>query len=94
MHLAGCHTIVAVATRQTPATRAKDSDREQTCRALDTALSDGELSMEEHRERIKAATSAVTLGELQTLVADLQSAPARCNHPHPRHRPGRAAGAS
>jgi hypothetical protein len=69
-------TIVAVATRQTPATRAKDSDREQTCRALDDALTDGELSMEEHRQRISAATNAVTLGELQALVADLQSAPA------------------
>lgn len=73
---ADCNTIVAVATRQTPTTRAKDSDREQTCRALDDALNDGELSMEEHRQRISAATNAVTLGELQTLVADLQSAPA------------------
>ncbi|BBY06423.1 hypothetical protein MNVI_17410 [Mycobacterium noviomagense] len=33
-----------MAARQTPATRAKDSDREQTCRALDDALNDGELS--------------------------------------------------
>jgi hypothetical protein len=78
---ADCNTIVAVATRQSPATRAKDSDREQTCRALDTALNDGELSMEEHRERIKAATNAVTLGELQTLVADLQAAPAPAQPP-------------
>lgn len=60
-----------MATRQT--TRAKDSDRDDTCRILDTALNEGQLSMEEHRERISAATSAVTLGDLQALVADLQT---------------------
>lgn len=61
------------------ATRAKDSDRQDTCRILDDALRDGELSMEEHRERVSAATKAVTLGDLQRLVADLQveSAPAQ-----------------
>lgn len=61
------------------ATRAKDSDRHDACRILDDALRDGELSMEEHRERVSAATKAVTLGDLQRLVADLQveSAPAQ-----------------
>lgn len=61
------------------ATRAKDSDRLDACRILDDALRDGELSMEEHRERVSAATKAVTLGDLQRLVADLQveSAPAQ-----------------
>lgn len=61
------------------ATRAKDSDRQDGCRILDDALRDGELSMEEHRERVSAATKAVTLGDLQRLVADLQveSAPAQ-----------------
>lgn len=54
------------------ATRAKDSDRQDACRILDDALRDGELSMEEHRERVSAATKAVTLGDLQRLVADLQ----------------------
>lgn len=49
-------------------TRAKDSDREDACKILDTALSDGELSMEEHRQRVSAATNAVTLGELRDLV--------------------------
>lgn len=60
-------------------TRAKDSDRQDACRILDDALRDGELSMEEHRERVSAATKAVTLGDLQRLVADLQveSAPAQ-----------------
>lgn len=61
------------------ATRAKDGDRQDACRILDDALRDGELSMEEHRERVSAATKAVTLGDLQRLVADLQveSAPAQ-----------------
>jgi Domain of unknown function (DUF1707) len=29
--------------------RATDSDRDETCRVLDAALSDGQLSMEEYR---------------------------------------------
>ncbi len=70
-------------------TRAKDSDREATCKILDTALSDGELSMEEHRQRVSAATNAVTLGELRALVSDLQAntgavaAPATTSPPLP-----------
>ncbi|KWX23611.1 membrane protein [Mycolicibacterium wolinskyi] len=62
-----------VATRQTSATRAKDSDRNDTCKVLDSALSEGQLSMEEHRQRVSAATNATTLGELAALVADLQN---------------------
>jgi hypothetical protein len=57
----------------TTTTRAKDSDRQDTCKILDNALNDGELSMEEHRQRVSAATSAVTLGDLQALVDDLQT---------------------
>lgn len=62
-----------MATRQTPGTRAKDTDRNNTCQILDSALSEGQLSMAEHGERVKAATTATTLGELQSLVADLQT---------------------
>jgi len=62
-----------VATRQTPGTRAKDTDRNDTCAVLDSALSDGQLSMEEHRQRVAAATKATTLGDLQALVSDLQN---------------------
>jgi DUF1707 SHOCT-like domain len=54
-------------------TRAKDSNRQDACKILDNALNDGELSMEEHRERVSAATKAVTLGDLQALVTDLQT---------------------
>lgn len=59
---------------QTTGTRAKDSDRDDTCRILDGALAEGQLSAEEHRQRISAATSAVTLGDLHGLVTDLQTA--------------------
>ncbi|SEH55382.1 protein of unknown function [Mycolicibacterium rutilum] len=62
-----------MATRQTTGTRAKDSDRNDTCQILDSALSEGQLSMAEHGERVKAATTATTLGDLQALVADLQT---------------------
>ena len=62
-----------MATRQTSGTRAKDSALNDTCQILDSALSEGQLSMEEHRQRVSSATNAATLGELQTLVADLQT---------------------
>ena len=54
-------------------TRASDADRNSTCQTLDSALAEGQLSMEEHRQRVTAATNAVTLGELQSLVSDLQA---------------------
>ena len=63
----------ALAGAVTATTRAKDTDRQDTCTILDNALSDGEVSAEEHRERVSAATKAVTLGDLQNLVNDLQS---------------------
>ena len=67
-------TIIAVATSQTASTRAKDTDRNDTCQILDTALSEGQLSMSEHQQRVKAATNATTLGDLRSLVGDLQTA--------------------
>jgi hypothetical protein len=76
-----------VATRQTAGTRAKDSDRSNTCQVLDSALAEGQLSMEEHRERVRAATNAATLGELQSLVTDLQTANAPVKLPDLKKRP-------
>lgn len=78
---AGTSTIIGVAKwlgaslarGGSAATRAKDTDRQDACQILDSALSDGQLSMEEHRQRVATATQAVTLGDLQQLVADLQS---------------------
>jgi hypothetical protein len=70
-----------VATRQSADTRAKDSDRNNTCQVLDTALGEGQLSMEEHRQRVSAATNAATLGQLQSLVDDLQTSNAPVTMP-------------
>ena len=63
-----------MANRQTAGTRAKDSDRNDTCKILDSALADGQLSMEEHRTRVALATQSETLGDLQSLISDLQTA--------------------
>jgi Domain of unknown function (DUF1707) len=71
--------------------RAKDSDRNDTCQIVDSALSEGQLSMAEHGERVKAATNAATLGELQSLVADLQTANAPVQLPNLK-KPSRAGG--
>lgn len=67
------HTIVSVETRKTSMTRAKDSDRADTCKVLDSALGEGQLTMEEHRQRVSSATTSATLGELSRLVGDLQN---------------------
>ena len=77
----------------TAGTRAKDGDRQETCKLLDAALDDGELSMAEHRERIGTATNAVTLGDLQALLADLQTdstpvSPAKAKSPSKFGAPG------
>jgi Domain of unknown function (DUF1707) len=71
----------------TTTTRAKDSDRQDTCKILDNALNDGELSEQEHRERVSAATNAVTLGDLQALVDDLQTDSAPLQVPAGRSSP-------
>ena len=54
-------------------TRAKDGDRQDACRILDNVLTDGEISDQEHRERVSAATHAITLGDLRSLVDELQT---------------------
>jgi len=66
-------TIIVVVTGQSASTRAKDSDRNDICKILDSALSEGQLSMTEHQQRVKAATNAATLGDLRSLVGDLQT---------------------
>lgn len=58
-------TISAVAP-----TRAKDSDREDTCKILDAALADGQLSAEEHRQ-----PSDVTSTYLIVEASDDQTTP-------------------
>jgi Domain of unknown function (DUF1707) len=85
-------TIIVVATRHTPGTRAKDSDRNDTCQILDSALADGQLSMDEHRTRVALATGAETLGDLQSLIADLQTSNAPVQLPDLKSRPKLPAG--
>jgi len=80
-----------VAERQSAGTRAKDSDRTDTCQVLDSALAEGQLSMEEHRQRVASATNASTLGELAGLVSDLQNSNAPVTMPSLK-RPLRLAG--
>lgn len=84
---------LSVATRQTAGTRAKDTDRNNTCQVLDSALNDGQLSMEEHRTRVATATTATTLGDLQHLVDDLQTENAPVQMPN-LSKPSRLANAS
>jgi DUF1707 SHOCT-like domain len=76
-----------VATRQTPGARAKDTDRNDTCQILDSALADGQLSMDEHRTRVALATGAETLGDLKSLISDLQTANAPVQLPDLKRRP-------
>lgn len=61
-----------VAGRQTARTRARDTDRDAACKALDNAFSEGQLAMDEHQRRIAAAIAATTLAQLHGLLADLQ----------------------
>jgi len=76
-----------VANRHTAGTRARDTDRNDTCQILDSALADGQLSMEEHRTRVALATQAETLGDLQSLISDLQTANAPVQLPDLKRRP-------
>lgn len=51
--------------------RASDADREHIAQLLGRAFAEGRLSSEEHGERLEAAYSAKTLGELRPLISDL-----------------------
>ncbi|MGU3436254.1 DUF1707 SHOCT-like domain-containing protein [Actinomycetes bacterium M1A6_2h] len=55
-----------------PEMRARDRDRVHTCATLDRALENAQLDAGEHADRVRAATQAVTLGELHALIGDLQ----------------------
>ena len=83
-----------MATRKTAGTRAKDTDRNNTCQVLDSALGDGQLSLDEHRTRVALATTAATLGDLQSLVEDLQNANAPVQMPNLKKPMFKATGAS
>lgn len=53
------------------ALRASDADRDRTAGVLASALATGRLTSAEHAERLDAAYSATTLGQLAALTSDL-----------------------
>lgn len=55
--------------------RASDGDREEVARALRDNLTEGRLTLEEFDERLDAAYSAKTYGELDALMIDLPRRP-------------------
>jgi Domain of unknown function (DUF1707) len=60
-----------------PEMRASDADRDRVIDVLRSAVGDGRLTAEEFEERLGAALSSRTLGELATLTADLATEPSR-----------------
>ena len=54
-----------------PEVRASDADRDRVVDGLRVAVGDGRLTADEFGERMEAALSARTLGELAVLTADL-----------------------
>ncbi|MDT0615952.1 DUF1707 SHOCT-like domain-containing protein [Streptomyces lancefieldiae] len=59
-----------------PGLRASHADRDRVVDVLRVAAGDGRLSVEELDERLEAALSARTMGELTALTADLPLVPA------------------
>ena len=60
-----------------PGVRASDADRDRVVDVLRAAAGDGRLTAEEFGERMEAALSSRTLGELAVLTADLVAGPGR-----------------
>ena len=60
-----------------PGVRASDADRDQVVDVLRAAAGDGRLTADEFDERLEAALSSRTLGELAALTADLTGGPGR-----------------
>ena len=56
--------------------RASDADRDRVMDVLREAVGDGRLTAEEFEERLEAAMSSRTFGELAELTADLVAGPA------------------
>jgi hypothetical protein len=60
-----------------PEVRASDADRDRVIDVLRGAVGDGRLTADEFEERLEAALSSRTLGELAVLTADLVAGPGR-----------------
>jgi hypothetical protein len=74
--------------RSYPDLRASDAERERVAVFLRDQAAIGRLTHEELEERVAAAYRAVTVGDLERLIADLPRA--RPPAPRPRRRPSRA----
>lgn len=70
-----------------PEVRIGDREREQTVGHLGTAFSEGRLDVAEYDERVAAAYSAKTAGDLLPLTADLPHPPAVRAHGTDVQRP-------
>ncbi|GGK53694.1 hypothetical protein GCM10011591_26900 [Nocardia camponoti] len=71
-----------------PRTRARATDRAATIAALDVGRADGQLDADEHAAAVELASGAKTLGDLATLVADLQKRPKAPAKPRDSNRRG------
>ena len=60
-----------------PGVRASNADRDRVADVLCAAAGDGRLTADEFDERLEAALSSRTLGELAVLTADLTGGPGR-----------------
>jgi hypothetical protein len=60
-----------------PESRASDADRDRVLDVLRAAAGDGRLTADEFNERMEAALSSRTHGELAALTADLAAGPGR-----------------
>ncbi len=71
--------------------RARDVDRAWVMARVDEAFTDGQLTVDEHLERIARARSAVTIAELDAVLGDLQLPDVRpAAHRRARWRTGAA----
>ncbi|HYK31958.1 MAG TPA: DUF1707 domain-containing protein [Streptosporangiaceae bacterium] len=59
------------------AVRASDADRDAAAEALAEAVASGRLSLAEHSNRLDAMYAAATASQVQAVVADLPSLPAK-----------------
>ncbi|MBV8220930.1 MAG: DUF1707 and DUF2154 domain-containing protein [Solirubrobacterales bacterium] len=76
----GEHPAFRASDAARPALRASDAEREQTAETLRQAMGEGRLTVEELEDRLRAAYSAPTVGELERLVADV-TVPDRVTRP-------------
>ncbi|WP_184583842.1 DUF1707 SHOCT-like domain-containing protein [Lipingzhangella halophila] len=60
--------------------RASDADRDATAERLAVALSEGRLDVAEYERRLDEAMTAVVIGELRALIADLPEPPPPAEH--------------